>query len=758
MSSNNNSNPNFGVFLKNFSALILAVISFISGVYGFVKLFGDKDAGLITLISLIVGILLLLSVCLYYARFWKPEKHDKAHSAFEPSLSDEQVKAHLQKEQLRKLVRRLASTGLILLPILSILSFVSWQYFQSLPTKDIIVLVADFEGPDLKNYRVTKNISDRLSHATKKYSDVRIQRLNKVISESEIARSEGKKHKATIVIWGDYGVTDVAVQISTRFEVMHPSKELPELGKQANGMPQESPIAELKSFKLQTRLSKELSYLSLFTLRITRYTAADWDGAIARFSDALNQIAETTSALDQSLVNFYRGTAYLQKGDYNRALADFSQTLKLQPNFAQAYSNRGLIYLTKSDYDRAFADFNQTLKLQPNFALAYSNRGLIYYTKSNYDLAIADFTQALKQKLDSDVPQLNYPKIKVTQPIIPNNKGFSTTNFITFEFGHYLIYSNRGIVYLAKGDNDRAIADFEQAIKLKPDSVVPYFNRASAYSVKSDYDRAIADINQVIKLQPDLAIAYLKRASIHYFKNDYNLSLADINQAIKLQPDLAFAYGIRGEIYRKKGDYDRAIADFNQALKLQPDSAEIFNSRGVTYSRKGDYTDAIADFNQAIKLKSDYAEAYIQRAITYKKQGDFARTIADFNQALKVKPDHAEAYNARGFAYAENGDYDRAISDINQALKLKPDEANYYDSRGFAYAGKGNYNRAMTDYNQALKLKPDADYAYYHRGIAYKNQGNKDKAITDFKKTLELTKDSKRRQDAEKQLQELGAK
>ncbi len=424
MSSNNDSNASFGVFVKNSSALVLAVISFISSVYGFVKLFADKDAGLITLISLIVGILLLLSICLYYARFWKPEKHDKARSAFEPSLSDEQVKAHSQKERLRRLVRRLAFAGLILLPILSISGFASWQYFQSLPSKDIIVLVADFEGPDLKNYRVTKNIYDRLSNATKKYSDVRIQRLNQVVSESEIARSEGEKHKATIVIWGDYGVTDVAVQISTRFEVMHPSKDLPELGKQANGMPQESAIAELKSFKLQTRLSQELSYLSLFTLGITRYTVADWDGAIARFSDALNQITETTSILDRSLVDFYRGTAYLQKGDYDRALADFNQTIKLQPNFVQAYANRGLIYLTKSDNDRALADLNQTLKLQPNFVPAYNNRGLIYYTKGNYDLAIADFTQALKLKLDSDVPQLNRPKFKVMQPTIPNNKGF----------------------------------------------------------------------------------------------------------------------------------------------------------------------------------------------------------------------------------------------------------------------------------------------------------------------------------------------
>lgn len=105
----------------------------------------------------------------------------------------------------------------------------------------------------------------------------------------------------------------------------------------------------------------------------------------------------------------------------------------------------------------------------------------------------------------------------------------------------------------------------------------------------------------------------------------------------------------------------------------------------------------------------------------------------------------------------QKGDYERAITDLNQALKLQPDEASYYDSRGFAYAGKRDYSRAILDYNQALKLKPDAGYAYYHRGLVYRALGDRQKAIADFKKTFELTKNSKRHQDAEKQLQELGA-
>jgi tetratricopeptide (TPR) repeat protein len=726
MSDRDDSNTSLGAFLKNFSAPLLGIISFISSVYGFVKLFAEQDTGLITFIALGVGILLLLGISLYYARFWKPEQQDKGRSLFEASLSDEQVKAQAKKERRRKLVRRLAITGLILIPILSGSSFAGRQYLQSLPAKDIIVLVAEFDSPDSKNFGVTETVINQLRQATEQYSDVKIQPLNKSITAqegSEVARAEGEKRKATIVIWGWYRNTGDIVPLSVNFEVLHPPKELPELGQGSRGNIQQAAISELKSFTLQTRLSNEMNYLSLFTLGMARRAAGDWEGAISRFSDALNQKIEPSSSLDKSVVYFYRGFSYLSQNNLDRALADLNQAIKLQPTVAEAYANRVVIYIAKGDYSHALADANQAIKLEPNLAVSYNNRGLISMATGNYDQAIADFSQTLKllpDVKDSDhVIRQNGSQLGTFNP---SNREVPTVNLLFTELSDYPVYLNRGGAYLSKGDYDHALADFNQAIKLQPDGVFAYVNRVAVYFAKQDFDRALADINQVIKLQPDFALAYLKRGSVYYFKGDSDRALADLNQAIKLQPDFALAYLSRGAVYMKRDDNDRAIADFSQALKLAPDDAEAYLTRGSSYSQKGDYD----------------------------------RAFADFNQALKLAPDNAEAYNARGWAYAQKGDFDRALVDLKQAFKLKPNEASFYDSRGFAYAGKRDYDRAIADYNQSLKLKPDADYAYYHRGIVYRALGDHQKAIADFKRTLELTKDSKRRQDAEKQFKELG--
>src|SRR5215510_9865218 len=72
-------------------------------------------------------------------------------------------------------------------------------------------------------------------------------------------------------------------------------------------------------------------------------------------------------------------------------------------------------------------------------------------------------------------------------------------------------FNNRGVGYRLKGDYDRAIADYNQAIKLKPSAEGYYFNRGNAQLGKGHYDRAIDDYNQVIKLKADFAPAFDNR-------------------------------------------------------------------------------------------------------------------------------------------------------------------------------------------------------------------------------------------------------
>ena len=378
-------------------------------------------------------------------------------------------------------------------------------YQQAQPPSKVIILVADFDGPEPQRYRVTETVRERLRVATEPYDDIEIRPLRLVITEAEgsaVARAQGEKRKAAMVIWGWYGLPGKAVPLSVHFEVLRPPRYLPVLGPELRGLVQTATVADLESFTLQTRLSAEMAYLSLFVVGVARYTANDWDDAIAYFSSALDQVEERVSALDQSVVYSFRGVAYACKGDLDRAITDCDQAIALQPDYAGAYLNRGNAYAFKGDLDHAMADYDQAIAIKPDFAMAYHNRGLAYTHKGDLNHAIADYDQAIALKPDWAEA-----------------------------------YYNRGLAYARKGDLAHAIADYDQAIALKPDYVEAYNNRGNVYADKGDLDHAIADYDQAIAIKPDCAEAYYNRGNAYMLKDEKEEAITDFRKVLDLSND-----------------------------------------------------------------------------------------------------------------------------------------------------------------------------------------------------------------------------
>jgi tetratricopeptide (TPR) repeat protein len=98
------------------------------------------------------------------------------------------------------------------------------------------------------------------------------------------------------------------------------------------------------------------------------------------------------------------------------------------------------------------------------------------------------------------------------------------------------------------------------------DRAIAYYNRGNAYYFKGDYDRAIADYGEAVWLNPGFSYAYANRSKLYELKGDYGHAIADIRIAIELNPK-KFSYSDRGDLYAAKGNYNRAISDYNTALE-----------------------------------------------------------------------------------------------------------------------------------------------------------------------------------------------
>jgi tetratricopeptide (TPR) repeat protein len=237
------------------------------------------------------------------------------------------------------------------------------------------------------------------------------------------------------------------------------------------------------------------------------------------------------------------------------------------------------------------------------------------------------------------------------------------------------VYFYRGYIYwMAMDDTREAIADYDKAIKLRPDYSSVYFNRAFVCAAKGNYDQAVADYTKVIELEPDNVEAYLNRGVAYAANSEYDLAMADYDKAIELRPDYSDVYFNRAFVCAAEGDYDQAIADYTKVIELEPDNAGAHFNRAIIYSEQGDYDQAVADYTKVIELEPDNVGAYLNRGVAYVAKNEYDLAMADYNRAIELKPDLAEAYFNRGVAHKMRGKRDEATRDFEWLLEWSEDE------------------------------------------------------------------------------------
>ncbi|MFZ0668751.1 MAG: tetratricopeptide repeat protein, partial [Pseudolabrys sp.] len=130
------------------------------------------------------------------------------------------------------------------------------------------------------------------------------------------------------------------------------------------------------------------------------------------------------------------------------------------------------------------------------------------------------------------------------------NSGNQTTQTLV------IAYNNRGNAYVAKGEYDRAIQEYDQSIKLNPDYGNAFANRAATYQITGEYERAARDYDEAIRLKPTLESAWNGRCWSRAVVGELQAALADCNEALRLEPNVAATFDSRGLIYLKLGEWD----------------------------------------------------------------------------------------------------------------------------------------------------------------------------------------------------------
>ena len=236
-----------------------------------------------------------------------------------------------------------------------------------------------------------------------------------------------------------------------------------------------------------------------FAIAVEKVSAALMQPSNGQFSGPALPKVTPTPAIDAD-AHFDRGMAFLERREYDKAINEFSEAIRLDPNYVPAYVSRGNAYGIHGAVDRAINDFTEAIRLDPNVAIIYFNRGNAYYDHGNLDKASSDYSEAIR--LDPNFARA---------------------------------YVGRADVIREQGNLDKAIFDYNEAIRLDSNDADAYCNRGNAYLSHGDLDKAISDYDEAIRLDPNLALAYVGRGNAHTKQGNLDAANADYATAKRLR-------------------------------------------------------------------------------------------------------------------------------------------------------------------------------------------------------------------------------
>ncbi|MFO0948075.1 MAG: tetratricopeptide repeat protein [Planctomycetota bacterium] len=378
-----------------------------------------------------------------------------------------------------------------------------------------------------------------------------------------------------------------------------------------------------------------------------------------------------------------RGKRQYGEGHYDRAIEDFNQAIQRDPKSPLFYVSRGMAFLAKKDNASAKGDFDDAIRLDPQISEGYYGRGLVERAMGKVEESLRDLTEAIRR--------------------VPRDTEM------------YDVYNERAHSYYYDAKYDVAVEDYDRAIeqakrreegadrvttRLLRDKAQLYANRGDALQKLGKHDKALADFDEAVKINPENPEYFHLAGKSMQELGRKDEAFAVFSKAIALDSKNPAYYRDRGRLLQNMNRLQEAVKDFSSASDLEPDNAENINYAGVCFYRMGEYKSAANVFELAIQKDNQTPLYFVNLGNSLQELKEYRRSLNCYNSAIQLAPNDASHYASRGYAYQLLGDAESAEADFRKAAELSPTQYFHHHRR---------YLAMVNESGETLKV-----YVQYH--------------------------------------------
>jgi tetratricopeptide (TPR) repeat protein len=295
-----------------------------------------------------------------------------------------------------------------------------------------------------------------------------------------------------------------------------------------------------------------------------------------------------------------RGRIWIEKEDWEHALADLDAAIRLAPADARNHHLRALDLFRNKQFEQAIAGFSEAIRLDPGFAVAYRDRGLAWDARRFFDKAFEDLSEAIR--LD------------------PENIS---------------LVMSRAKVCATRGRHTEAMADYARVLQRRPSDPAVYMARGEALLLDLQSEAAIADFTKALEVEPTATEALVLRGKAWNRHFQFARAIDDYAEAIRRAADdpaprRALAWLLATCHDRAFRDGPRAVQEGTMACELTHwKSAECLDVLSAACAEAGDFTSAVKWQSQAVKLLKPGDKSQRRLFLTRRAMYEFKKPYRD---------------------------------------------------------------------------------------------------------------------------------
>lgn len=397
---------------------------------------------------------------------------------------------------------------------------------------------------------------------------------------------------------------------------------------------------------------------------------------------------------------------YMKEKEYNMVIKTCRDVIRKNngPEDASAFANMAFAYSQLGDWRKAVVNYRESLRLNPNDLLVRYKLGEAYEKTGKINEAAGEYRFILTKS-----PDMNYAMIALADLSLKIGNYDEAIKWykeiIRRQPRNASAFANIGLAYGGKGLLKEEIESYQRAIALNLKEPVVHFNLAAAYEKGKRNQEATAEYQKFLKMIPGDPDALERIADIDFNGKRYDQAIRYYEKIVKNSKRKADIYANLGFAYGELKRYRQSCENYEKAIRYGNKDPHLHYNLAFTYDKLGRKKEAISEYEKfaasrptvdVLNILSGY---YIEEKL-------YDNAIRIYKKMINLTPRKADVYSNLGYVYGLTGDVNKEIEYYKTAIRYDREDDATYLNLGAAYEKKGMYQEALTAYTRTYELNP----------------------------------------------------